>query len=251
MYSLRSLIYLNINFYFLIKKLFQLNFIRMVHEKEIYSFKFLNFNKNTIILDIGGSDGLFYKSVRKINIQNKVVLIEPLKANLKHLKNIKKKNKNFKFYNNAISNQSSLRIFTPKINEREILNFTSFSKKKIIDNLKKNFKFLDTNLIEFNVSKVKTKKLDYFNKYNIGILKLDVEGYEQNIINSGKKLIREQKPIIYIENNAKIFKTNLFLKKLGYSAYFFNMNKKIFSKQNNFKSNYALLLIKNKHIKFN
>ena len=211
MYSFRSLIYLNINFYFLIKKLFQLNFIRMVHEKEIYSFKFLNLAKNTIILDVGGSDGLFYKSVRKINIQNKVVSIEPLKANLKHLKNIKKKDKNFVFYNIAISTQKILKIYTPKINEREILNFTSFS-KKIIFNLKKNFKFLNTNLIKFNVSKVKTKKLDYLNKYNIGLLKLDVEGYEQNIINSGKKLIRKQKPLIYIENNTKILKKILFKK---------------------------------------
>ena len=78
-----------------------------------------------------------------------------------------------------------------------------------------------------------------------------MEGYEENIINSGKKLIREQKPIIYIENNSKIFKTNPYLKKLGYGVYFFDINKKIFSKQNNFKSNYALLLIKSKHFKVN
>ena len=130
MYSFRSLIYLNINFYFLIKKLFQLNFIRMVHEKEIYSFKFLNLAKNTIILDVGGSDGLFYKSVRKINIQNKVVSIEPLKANLKHLKNIKKKDKNFVFYNIAISTQKILKIYTPKINEREMVWKEEFKQKQ-------------------------------------------------------------------------------------------------------------------------
>ena len=251
MFSLKGLIYLNIYLYLFIKKLFQLNFIRMVHEKEIYSLKYINYNKKSIILDIGGSDGLFFKSIQKANIKNKVISIEPLKINLRYLKKIRKENNNFHYQNIAISNFNYLKIFTPKYNNIKIYNFTSFSKKNIINNLKKNFRFLNTKKIKFDVSTVKAKKLDNFKKYNIGVLKLDVEGYEENVINSGKKLIKKHRPIIYIENNSKIFKRNTFLKKLGYSIYFYNPQKKNFSFKNRLNSNYALLLIKKKHLKFN
>ena len=251
MFSLKGLIYLNIYIYLFVKKLFQINFIRMVHEKEIYSLKYLNYSKKSTILDIGGSDGLFFKSVRKANINNKVISIEPLKINLKYLKKIEKKYNNFQYQNIAISSFDYLKIFTPKYNNIKIYNFTSFSKKNIIDNLKKNFKFLNTKILKFDVSKVKAKKLDNFIKYNIGVLKLDVEGYENYVINSGKKLIKKYKPIIYIENNSKTFKNNSFLRILGYSTYFYNPQNKNFSLKNRLKSNYALLLIEKKHLKFN
>ena len=129
MFHLSKLIYLNLYLYFLVKKLFQLNFIRMVHEKEIYSFKYLNLEKNKVILDIGASDGLFFKSLLKLNIQNKVISVEPLRNNLNFLKKIKKKYKNFYYHNIAISNFNYLKIFTPKYNNFRIDNYTSFSKK--------------------------------------------------------------------------------------------------------------------------
>lgn len=248
MFHLSKLIYLNLYLYFLVKKLFQLNFIRMVHEKEIYSFKYLNLEKNKVILDIGASDGLFFKSLLKLNIQNKVISVEPLRNNLNFLKKIKKKYKNFYYHNIAISNFNYLKIFTPKYNNFRIDNYTSFSKKIILDNLKKNFKFMKINLVKFDTEKVKAKKIDYFKKHNIGLLKLDVEGYEINAINTGKKLIRKYKPIIFIENNTRIFKKNNFLEKLGYRKYFFDNKKKIFLTKNNFRSNYALFLIKKKHL---
>jgi len=248
MFYLRKLIYFNLNFYLFVKKLFQLNLIKIVHEKEIYSFKYLNLEKNKFILDIGASDGLFFKSLLNSKIKNKVISVEPLRNNLIFLKKIKKKYKNFYYHNIAISNSNYLNIFTPKYNNFRIDNFTSFSKKDALNNLKKNFKFLNTKLINFDTEKVKAKKLDYFINFNIGLLKLDIEGYEINAINSGKKLILKYKPIIYIENNNRIFKKNNFLQKLGYRAYFFDNEKKIFSLTNNLKSNYALLLIKKKHL---
>ena len=73
--------------------------------------------------------------------------------------------------------------------------------------------------------KVKIKKLDNF-KIKADVIKLDVEGHEDQVINGARKTIRTHKPILYIERPSKnIIKI---LKKMEYEIYVFNDSKNSF-----------------------
>ena len=62
------------------------------------------------------------------------------------------------------------------------------------------------------------------------MIKLDVEGHEDQVINGAKKTIKTHKPILYIERPSKnIIKI---LKKMKYEIYVFNDSKNSFIRVN-------------------
>ncbi len=135
------------------------------------------------------------------------------------------------------SKNNKFKIFTPVYKNIYINNWSSFSKKECIKNLKgRNFN-IDYKKLNFFQTKTNQKKLDYF-KLKPFFLKIDVEGYENKVLSGGLQTIKKYKPIIYVENqtnklNSKIVK--YFKKKLrryGYAPYMFNYNKKKFFKLN-------------------
>tara|TARA_Y100000590_G_scaffold441808_1_gene569055 strand:- start:294 stop:1115 length:822 start_codon:yes stop_codon:yes gene_type:complete len=214
-----------------------INFL-LPHEEDIYGLNYLRLDTKKNIIDIGASDGLYFKSVRSIGINNKFVSFEPLKINKKYLENIKKKDKNFSFYIAALGNKNSfLNIYTPFFKNHFLYNYSSFSKKesKAILSLRSfNFNIKD---LKFKKNKIKQRKLDFY-KYKPALLKIDVEGYENEVLLGGIKTIKKYKPIIYVENNlgkTKFNTVSFFLKKLykfGYKPYIFNFEQKLFFKYN-------------------
>ncbi len=106
------------------------NFL-LPHEEDICGLNYLNLDKKKYIVDVGASDGLYFKSVRSIGIKNKFISFEPLKKNIKHLSRIKKKNKNFKFYTLALGNKNGLlTIYTPIYENKLLYNWSPYSKKE-------------------------------------------------------------------------------------------------------------------------
>lgn len=207
------------------------------HEEDLWGLKQLNFNNNDII-DVGASDGLCFKSIKYLGFSNNYIAFEAVKKNKKYLDKIKKKNINFKFYMLALGNKNNKsKIFTPVYKNIYINNWSSFSKKECIKNLKgRNFN-IDYKKLNFFQTKTNQKKLDYF-KLKPFFLKIDVEGYENKVLSGGLQTIKKYKPIIYVENQTNKFNSEIvkyFKKKLlryGYAPYMFNYNKKKFFKFN-------------------
>lgn len=66
---------------------------------------------------------------------------------------------------------------------------------------------------------VEVKTLDSFNFENISLIKIDVEGFEEEVLLGGIKTIAKCKPIIYLEADRveKVFSLSKRLESMGYS----------------------------------
>tara|TARA_B100001250_G_scaffold413166_1_gene446417 strand:- start:2563 stop:3375 length:813 start_codon:yes stop_codon:yes gene_type:complete len=209
------------------------NFL-LPHEEDMHGLTHLKLEKSKIIVDVGASDGLYYKSIRHLGIKNKLYAFEPLKENIRYLNKISRKDKKFKYARLALGNRSSnLSIYTPHYEGKYINNFSSFSKNEC----KKNFKINNFNInlknLKFKKSSIKQKTLDSY-KFKTALIKIDVEGYEKNVLLGAMNTIKRFKPIIYVENNkGKSDTINFFKKKLTrlkYKPYLFNCDNKSFVK---------------------
>ena len=209
------------------------NFL-LPHEEDMHGLTHLKLEKSKIIVDVGASDGLYYKSIRHLGIKNKLYAFEPLKENIRYLNKISRKDKKFKYARLALGNRSSnLSIYTPHYEGKYINNFSSFSKNEC----KKNFKINNFNInlknLKFKKSSIKQKTLDSY-KFKTALIKIDVEGYEKNVLLGAMNTIKRFKPIIYVENNKGISDTINFFKnkltRLKYKPYLFNCDNKSFVK---------------------
>ena len=141
------------------------------------------------IIDIGSNIGYYaILESRLVGKSGKIFSIEPSPTNFELLKeNLELQNeKNFELYNLAIGDKNE---------EIEFL----ISKKSNWSKIKGKTDIVGEN----EVIKVSSKTLDEFceqNKIeNIDLIRMDVEGYEFNIINGAEKILKKFKPIIMIE----------------------------------------------------
>ena len=232
------------------------------HEEDVYGLNHLKLEENRDIIDVGASDGLFFKGIRYIGIKNKFIAFEPLKINKKYLAAIKKKNKNFNFFTIALGNRNGLlNLHTPYYKNYSLYNWSSYSKNEGKQTLRlRNFN-INFDKLKFKKSRIKQRKLDFF-KLKPTFIKIDVEGYENNVLLGAIKTIKKNKPVIYVENNLKRGKYNTInffkkkLSKLGYKPYIFNLEKKSFFKysKNNIRGryfSYNIFFVTKKHFIIN
>ena len=203
---------MNENFKFKLKKtiigIFILKikfFLNLGLEKEA---KYLKKNykfKNSA--DIGSNTG--YYSNMLLKISDKVFSFEPIKY---HCINQKKifKNRNITVYNFGLSNeQSRKKLYIPNNNDPE----ASF--------INKNY--------DFYINFVNIKKGDHiFKNKKIDFIKIDVEGYELNVLKGLISQIKKFKPFLLIEiekrHNENFIKVFNFLKKFNYKIYYLTKN---------------------------
>ena len=235
MYVAVNIIYKNIILYnFVIYLLRHINLF-LPHENDIYGLRYLKLNRNNKIVDIGASDGLYFRSVRSIGIKNSFVCFEPLPINRPYLKKLSKVGK-LKFHSLALGNKNStLKLYTFKYKNILLNNYSSFSKKKCLEKIKISGFNVKSNFIEFICNKVKQKKLDEF-KIKTSLIKIDTEGYEKNVISGSLMTIKKSKPAIRIEYDIINKDTNtlkFILKKISkyqYKPYIFDFYNRKFVK---------------------
>ena len=236
--TIYKFIYKNIYIYRLIIFITKYAIFLPPHEEDIYGLNHLKLKYKYDIIDVGSSNGIFFKGLKYIGIKNKFIAFEPLKANKICLTKIKKKNKNFNFYPIALGNKNTVfEIYIPQYQNYLLYNWSSYSKNECQRALKlRNFN-INFDKLNFKKEKIKQKKLDFF-KLKPTLIKIDVEGYENKVLLGAIKTIKKYKPVIYVENNPKLgkYSTMMFFKKkltkYGYHPYIFNLEKKSFFKYN-------------------
>tara|TARA_B100001250_G_C19810206_1_gene795361 strand:- start:1836 stop:2630 length:795 start_codon:yes stop_codon:yes gene_type:complete len=212
-----------INYLLKIKKDREISFL----EKSKYIF-----NK-TAVIDIGANSGDWSMTLSDLVTNNgKVIAYEPhpyfYRATRKAIKYSLKKNiRLYKLAVGSIKNKSKLII-----NENNVdLKYRSRIDNSINKNKANDYVYIET------------VRLDEHNKdidYKISIIKIDVEGYEYEVIKGSERIIKENSPIIIFEiNEDKKGRENYeniqkILYKYDYKIYYVNerMNLKRF---NNFK----------------
>ena len=148
-----------------------------------------------VCLDIGANIGNYSKLL--INKTNaKIYAYEPLEKSFDELKKIKEKHKDRFFIEKlALGNEDGIKKISSANDKSEKASF-----EKNLDKLS----FIDKdNLREFDVSIKKLDSLNFFNSHSkVDFLKIDVEGYEYEVLLGGKKFIDFNSPkFIQIEIN--------------------------------------------------
>ncbi len=183
--------------------------------------KLLKNNKPTII-DIGGSVGESIKKFLSIKPHCYVISFEPISVRYKIMKSRFYGLKNIKILNFGIGRNGKTYIYTPEIFGYKFYSWSSLSKMKLLNILKKHCKNF---YHKFKIIKksVKIIELDSL-KIKPDLIKIDVEGEELQVLKSSKKIIKKNKPVILIELNEDFKKILNFFRVNGYNFYVFKNN---------------------------
>ena len=199
------------------------------HEKDYYGIKLLiNNKKNDSIVDVGGNLGISAMGFRKLGFINKIYLFEPNKYLFKNFikKKLVKNYKNIHAFNFALGEKNEIKNFYYPYYKNSCLHyFCSFNKNYIKNSLRITFKKKKFKIINKPISIVKFDEMNI--NYKIKLIKIDVEGYDFEVLKGMKKNIKKNKPIILVEfNKNNFFKIKKFLKE--YKAWVFFYQKKEF-----------------------
>ena len=178
-------------------------FLGIKNEKNLFKIKnYIDPKKKNTIVDIGANIGSVSLPLAKLFHSSTIISVEPtyyafskLKKNLNLNSDLKKR---IKIYNCFISNKKK------KINfVHSSWNFSQSSKKhKVHRGILKQTSNKTQSLSEL-IKKQKRK---------IDLIKIDVDGYEIDVLRSGQEIINKYKPVIYFELAPYLYK------EFGYSA---------------------------------
>ena len=193
-------------------------FLGVKNEKKLFNVKkYLNQEKKFDIIDIGSNIGSVtlplankFKKSKIFSIEPTIYAFEKLRENIKLNPNLRKRIKIFNYFISQKKKKIKFVHSSWKLDfhdkkhgiHRGILKETS-NKSISLDNLFKK------------------------NKTPIKLIKIDVDGYELEVLKSAEKLLKKEKPIIYFELAPYLYKEmgytvdhlNKFVQKMGYTFY--------------------------------
>ena len=212
--------------------------IKNVYEEELLVLDKV-VDKNLESVDVGVYRGIYTYQLSKIS--KHVHAFEPNPLLFSYLnKNLKQLAKNITLYENALSNASvTTDLKIPK-------RFNTINKKNYEEMYKLGSATIhEKNLLnneDFVTFKIRTRKLDdILTNNNIGFIKIDVEGHEENVLNGAIEIIKRDKPVLLVEIEEKHSKKKVgesinFINSLGYKSYYLSgYNLESTKKLNNYK----------------
>ena len=221
--------------------------IKKVYEEELLILDKV-VDKKLECVDVGVYRGVYTYQLSKIS--KHVHAFEPNPLLFSYLnKNLKKLAENITLYENALSDvDATVDLKVPK-------RFNTLNKKNYEEMYKLGAATIhEKNLLNnesFITFKIRTKKLDNILKNNnIGFIKIDVEGHEENVLNGAKEIIKKNKPVLLVEIEEKHTKKNVeesinFINSLGYKSYYLSgLNLESTNKLNSYKDKNNYFFIK-------
>lgn len=220
----------HLSLFYLLSKILSKEKPNLVFISLIAVFGFLNKTTLIIILLIP-----LYFFLKNLNIK-KIYCYEPHKIFIKNLINYKKKNNKIIIKKFGISNiNKKITIFYPSVNflgfNLPILTYTFYNKSELKKQLK--LDFYNHKKIKIYKSEINLKKFKLINK-KINLIKIDVNGFELEVVKGILPQIIKDKPLLVIENNSSLNKIFLLLKKYKYKK-FYNMSS-VFKEHKNQKA---------------
>ena len=171
-----------------------------IFDRKVYETAIKFVKDDTIVLDIGANFGQLSILLSKCKKDVEVYSFEASKYIFEILKkNVQINNANVKLFHNLVGNETEQELFIKKLN---ISKFNTYGSNMIEKTELRNENSL-------NIEKINSIKIDdiFFNK-KISFMKIDVQGYDLEVLKGSKKtIIKQQMPIIfeYEEDFAKDF----------------------------------------------
>ncbi len=172
-------------------------FLGIKNERNLYKIKnFLNPNSKHILVDIGSNVGSVTLPLAKFFHSSTIISIEPTNFAFSKLK------KNLKLNPNLEKRVRLVNVFIS--NEKKKVNFVH-SSWYLKSKHNRHKVHLGTLKKTSNKTKTLSQLLDKFEK-KVDFIKIDVDGYEINVLKSGKKIINKYRPLIYFEYAPYLYK---------------------------------------------
>lgn len=180
-------------------------------------------NQNKISMDIGANKGHFALFLAKYT--SFVHCFEPLPV-MQDFLNTRFRRTNIRIHDCALGNcEQELDLYIPSVKEQKYETRSSLIKEVSDNNV------MGEKVTEIQTIKVKVKKLDSFKIDNLGFMKIDVEGYELQVLDGAKETIQHNRPNLFIEIEQRHHKhesiSHIFQEIIdfGYHGYFIYNNK--------------------------
>jgi FkbM family methyltransferase len=206
---------------------------RFAHEPDFSAFKIIKsiIKPGSIFLDVGANDGISVLSFNLYDAETPVVSIEPNVHHRTALDRIRKKKTNFNYHLlGASSTKSKLKLYTPVYKGFALTSFAAMDPQVIKQNLPVGLSIKSiADKVTFSEHEVDVIPLDQLD-LSPGIIKIDVEGFEHEVVSGLKSTIQKHQPIFLIEYNPNSYvKIKEQVTPLGYEAYVYKPGSKTFT----------------------
>ena len=167
-------------------------------------------NINLVALDVGSNDGTSMRMIRRYLKHTRIIAIDPVQSLNFHANNCE-------YLDIALGNSESEKIlYTPIVRSRRLTQYSSFFSENIVDAIMSDSS-INRNEIRLEQKLVFVKTIDSLDLQPI-FIKIDVEGFELQVLQGATDTLILKKPILLIEilNQEKYHEIAFFLKSLNY-----------------------------------
>ena len=200
-------------------------YLKKVSEPDFNALKLICNNDNQLFLDIGANAGMSALSILTLNPNAKVISFEPNPKHSFYLDKLADKFHNFQYIPIGLDNQtSSVDFYFPIYNGKAMTANGSFDYEIAKDYFKGTISFFNERKLKIEKIKVNVKTLDSF-QLKPDFIKIDVEGWEYQVLLGGEETIKNARPILLIEGVSEGDKIHQQLQEWKYDAYKFYSNK--------------------------
>ena len=210
-----------------IKNKYFINFyLKKVHEPDFNAFKLICQNQPQVFLDIGANVGMSALSFFTLKSDARVISFEPNPINYPYLDKLANKFDGFQYFPVGIGEQAgTIDFYYPIYNGKTMTALGSCDRSKAESWLNsQTIYFFDRSKLEISKISVEIKTLDSF-ELAPEFIKIDVEGFEYQVLQGGEKTINTHRPILLIEGIAEGDRVHQLLKSWNYDIYKFADNK--------------------------
>lgn len=201
-------------------------YLKKVHEPDFNAFKLICNTDSQLFLDIGANVGMSALSIFTLKPNAQVISFEPNCINYPYLGKLANKFKDFQYMPVGLGSQPGLLDFYyPIYNGRRMTALGSCDYETAKSWLNKDtIYFFNPNNLEIEKITVEVKTLDSF-QLEPEFIKMDVEGFEYQVLLGASETINNSRPILLIEGVAKDDNVHQKLREWKYDAYKFYDNR--------------------------
>jgi len=193
------------------------------HEYDFRAISLFPRNKNDIYIDVGANRGMSIQSILVENSECKIISFEPNPLVFNKLDKLFGRDKRVVLYNYGLGNRDGeMELFIPFYKKYMFDALASLDKKDALNWLKSRLYGFRQDFFSIKRVKTRLKKLDDFGLAPL-FIKIDVQGYEKEVLLGGEKTLKCFTPILLIESPAK--EVTAFLKRYNYKPYKFDKHK--------------------------
>ena len=201
-------------------------YLKKTSEPDFDALKLICNNEEQLFLDIGANNGMSALSIFTLIPHAKVISFEPNPVNYPYLDKMVDKFSNFQYMPIGLGNKPKLLDFYyPIYNGIKMTSLGSCDYEFAKNWLSKDtIHFFDPNKLKIEKITIEVKDLDSF-QLKPDFIKIDVEGFEYQVLLGAKETIRNSRPIILVEGISKGGKIHQKFQEWKYNTYKFHNNK--------------------------